>query len=59
VDVTTGLNGVCDFLISRSPEQLEIEAPAIVIVEAIDLMDYPIPPVAQILGFLVWMVQQG
>jgi len=28
-----GLNGVCDF-ISRSPEQLTVEAPAIVIVEA-------------------------
>ncbi len=34
VDATVGLNGVCDFLISRSPEQLEIEAPAIVLVEA-------------------------
>lgn len=30
----TGLTGVCDFLISRSPELLEIEAPAVVIVEA-------------------------
>ncbi|RCJ40015.1 hypothetical protein A6769_05535 [Nostoc punctiforme NIES-2108] len=29
-----GLNGVCDFLISRSPEQIFIEAPAIVIIEA-------------------------
>jgi hypothetical protein len=34
VDATVGLNGICDFLISRSPEQLEIEAPAIVLVEA-------------------------
>lgn len=34
VDPALGLNGVCDFLISRSPTQLEIEAPAIVIVEA-------------------------
>lgn len=113
VDAVTGLSGVCDFLISRSPEQLAIEAPAIVIVEAkksdlksgigqciaemvaaqkfneakgqpllsiygiissgtqwrffrlqnttvtIDLMDYPLPPVEQILGFLVWMVQEG
>lgn len=113
VDAAIGLNGVCDFLISRSPEQLAIEAPAIVIVEAkksdlksgigqciaemvaaqkfneakgqpllsiygiissgtqwrffrlqnttvtIDLMDYPLPPVEQILGFLVWMVQEG
>ena len=112
VDVTKGLNGVCDFLISRSPELLEIEAPAIVIVEAkkadlktgmgqcvaemvaaqkfneakenpipaiygsvtngaqwrflklegqtvtIDFTNYPLPPVAEILGFLVWMVQQ-
>ncbi len=34
VDPASGLNGVCDFLISRSPELLEIEAPAVVIVEA-------------------------
>jgi hypothetical protein len=34
VDPSVGLNGVCDFLISRSPEQLYIEAPAVVIVEA-------------------------
>ncbi|MDZ8186438.1 MAG: hypothetical protein RMX96_16510 [Nostoc sp. ChiSLP02] len=113
VDESVGLNGICDFLLSRSPEVLEIEAPAIVIVEAkkadlrtgfgqciaemvaaqrfnaaknrpvpviygsissgtqwrflkledntvtIDLMDYPLPPVEQILGFLVWMLQSG
>jgi hypothetical protein len=34
VDPGLGLNGVCDFLISRSPEQVLIEAPIIVIVEA-------------------------
>lgn len=34
VEPATGLTGVCDFLISRSPELLEIEAPAVVIVEA-------------------------
>jgi hypothetical protein len=34
VDASRGLNGVCDFLISRSPQQLEIEQPVIVIVEA-------------------------
>ncbi|MBN3938694.1 MAG: hypothetical protein V7L21_13600 [Nostoc sp.] len=113
VDESVGLNGMCDFLLSRSPEVLEIEAPVIVIVEAkkadlrtgfgqciaemvaaqrfnaaknrpvaviygsissgtqwrflklednlvtIDLMDYPLPPVEQILGFLVWMVQNS
>jgi len=113
VDETVGLNGMCDFLLSRSPKVLEIEAPAIVIVEAkkadlrtgfgqciaemvasqrfnaakncpipviygsissgtqwrflklegeivtIDLMDYPLPPVQQILGMLVWMVKNG
>jgi len=113
VDEAVGLNGMCDFLLSRSPEVLEIEAPCIVIVEAkkadlrtgfgqciaemvaaqrfnaaknrpvaviygsissgtqwrflklednivtIDLMDYPLPPVEQILGFLVWMVQNS
>lgn len=113
VDESIGLNGVCDFLFSRSEEILEIEAPAVIIVEAkksdlrtgfaqciaemvaaqkfneakkkpipiiygvvsngtqwrflklegqtvtIDLMDYPLPPVEQILGFLVWMVREG
>ena len=34
VDASIGLSGICDFLISRSDEQLEIEAPAIVLVEA-------------------------
>jgi hypothetical protein len=111
VDESQGLNGRCDFLISRSTEQLAIEAPAIVIVEAkqadlktgigqcvaemvaaqkfneakqkplptlygsvsnglqwqflklsgtevtIDLNIYSLPPVEQILGFLVWMIR--
>jgi hypothetical protein len=34
VDDTVGLNGICDFLISRSAEQLLIEAPVIAIAEA-------------------------
>ena len=34
VDATQGLNGTCDFLITRSPEQLFIKAPVITIVEA-------------------------
>jgi hypothetical protein len=34
VDTASGLNGICDFIISNSPEQLEIEAPVVVIVEA-------------------------
>ncbi len=113
VDPITGLNGVCNFILSSSPELLEIEAPVVMIVEAkkadlktgigqciaemvaaqkfnelkdnaipaiygtitsgmqwrfmklegqtvtIDLTDYPLIPVEQILGFLVWMVQQG
>ncbi|MEB3180378.1 MAG: hypothetical protein VKL59_15295 [Nostocaceae cyanobacterium] len=29
-----GLSGICDFLISRSPEQVFIEAPAVIVVEA-------------------------
>ena len=111
VDETVGLNGIVDFLISRSAIVSTIQAPAAVIVEAkkadivtgygqcvaemvaaqrfnqvfnqqlkiiygcvssgtqwrflklegthvtIDLTDYPLPPVEQILGFLVWMVQ--
>lgn len=113
VDGTVGLNGICDFLISSSPEQLDIEAPAVIVVEAkkedlkvglgqciaemvaaqkfnenkgrpikaiygvvssgtqwqflklsgtevmIDLNIYALPPVEQILGFLVWMVREG
>jgi hypothetical protein len=34
VDPSVGLNGTCDFLISKSPEQLIIEAPTVMIVEA-------------------------
>lgn len=34
VDSQKGLNGFCDFLISKSPEQLIIEAPVIALVEA-------------------------
>ena len=34
VDISIGLSGVCDFLISLSSEQLFLEAPAVVIVEA-------------------------
>ena len=113
VDESLGLKGRCDFLLSRSPEMLAIEAPVVIIVEAkqadlktglgqclaemvaaqrfnlehnqeistiygsvsngtqwqflklegqtatIDLSVYSLPPVEQILGFLVWMVQQN
>lgn len=34
VDVQPGLRGVCDFIVSRSPEQLYLKAPIITIVEA-------------------------
>ncbi|HEY9804504.1 MAG TPA: hypothetical protein V6D25_29500 [Leptolyngbyaceae cyanobacterium] len=34
VDVEKGLNGYCDFVISRSKEQLTINAPVVIIVEA-------------------------
>jgi nitrogen regulatory protein PII-like uncharacterized protein len=34
VDASVGLNGICDFLISQSQEQLLIEAPTVMIVEA-------------------------
>ncbi|AUS98974.1 hypothetical protein CLI64_00345 [Nostoc sp. CENA543] len=34
VDESVGLNGMCDFLLSRSTEVLEIEAPVLVLVEA-------------------------
>jgi hypothetical protein len=34
VDQTKGLNGVCDFIISKSAEQLTITAPVVMLVEA-------------------------
>ncbi len=34
VDISRGLNGYCDFIISRSKEQLTINVPVIIIVEA-------------------------
>ena len=34
VDATNGLMGVCDFLVSLSPQAFEVEAPAIILVEA-------------------------
>jgi hypothetical protein len=34
VDESIGLNGICDFLISRSTEQLFVESPVVAIVEA-------------------------
>ncbi len=34
VDVESGLNGVCDFLLTRSKSEVNIEAPAIIIIEA-------------------------
>jgi hypothetical protein len=34
VDPSVGLSGVCDYLMGRSPEQLVIQAPVAVIVEA-------------------------
>jgi hypothetical protein len=111
VNPAAGLSGVCDFLISQSAEQLEIEAPVIVIVEAkkadinsgmgqcmaemvaaqqfnenagrpiatiygcvssgtlwrflklegqqvtIDVEDYALKPLGDLLGMLIWMAQ--
>ena len=34
VDVENGLTGVCDFLVSLSPQAFDLEAPAIILVEA-------------------------
>jgi hypothetical protein len=34
VDPSQGLNGICDFLISKSPVQAVIKAPAIILIEA-------------------------
>jgi hypothetical protein len=34
IDLESGLNGICDFLLTRSTNELIIEAPAIVLIEA-------------------------
>jgi hypothetical protein len=34
IDLESGLNGICDFLLTRSPSELIIKAPAIVLIEA-------------------------
>ena len=34
VEPEVGLNGTCDFLLSQSPEQIAVEAPVLVVVEA-------------------------
>lgn len=34
VDPASGLNGTCDFIVSRAPEQLLIRAPVLAVVEA-------------------------
>ncbi|MEA5537713.1 hypothetical protein VB834_01560 [Limnoraphis robusta Tam1] len=34
VDLTKGLNGICDFIITKSPEILMLTAPVIIVVEA-------------------------
>jgi hypothetical protein len=111
VDIAADLNGFCDFLVSRSSEQLYIKAPVLMLVEAkkedlkpalgqclaemvaaqrfnaskgqtvktiygvvtsgtvwrflqlteqvvsIDLTDYPLLPVDNVLGVLVWMLR--
>ena len=111
VDIAADLNGCCDFLVSRSSEQLYIKAPVVMLVEAkkedlkpalgqclaemvaaqrfnlskrqvvetiygvvtsgtvwrflqltgnvvsIDLTDYPLLPVDNVLGVLVWMLR--
>lgn len=111
VDIAADLNGFCDFLVSRSSEQLYVKAPVLMLVEAkkedlkpalgqclaemvaaqrfnamkgqlvetvygvvtsgtvwrflqlteqvvsIDLTDYPLLPVDNVLGVLVWMLR--
>jgi hypothetical protein len=113
VDIAADLNGFCDFLVSRSSEQLYIKAPVMMLVEAkkedlkpalgqclaemvaaqrfnrakgqdvetiygvvtsgtvwrflqltervvsIDLTDYPLLPVDNVLGVLVWMLRNN
>jgi hypothetical protein len=110
IDAESGLNGICDFLLTRSTNELIIEAPAIILIEAkkgelnagwgqcaaemvaaqqfnraggqevstiygsvttgtqwqflkltgqdltIDVTEYPLNPIDQILGIFKWMV---
>ena len=61
VDPAQGLNGPCDFLIARSPEQLDLIAPVCVVVEAknediaVDSMEYPIQMAGRIYAILTRM----
>jgi len=113
VEPQAGLNGTCDFLVSQSPEQIAVEAPVLVVVEAkkedlkrgmgqclaamvaaqrfnqanqqaiptiygsvstgtawrflkledhtvtVDLTDYPVPPIEQVLSILVWIASNN
>jgi hypothetical protein len=34
IDIESGLNGICDFLLTRSTDELIVEAPALVLIEA-------------------------
>lgn len=60
-DEDAGLNGYCDFLISRSPELLDISAPVLVIVEAKqDNLNGGIPQcVAEMVGAQFFNQQQN
>jgi hypothetical protein len=61
-----GLVGYCDFLLSRSPESISIQAPVCAIVEAkkkdinsgIAQVDYYVSQVDKILGILLNAVQE-
>ena len=60
VDAENELTGVCDFLVSLSPEQFYVEAPVIILVEAknLDLKAGLGQCVAEMLGILSSMVAQ-
>ena len=51
VDVDKGLTGVCDFIVSLSPEQFYVEAPIIVLVEV--KKDDPVPGFGQCVAEMV------
>lgn len=61
VDASMGLKGICDFLVSRSPEQLYIKAPIITVVEAKnDRITQGIPQcIAEMIAVNLYNMQQN
>ncbi len=61
IDSSQGLNGICDFLISKSREQLVVEAPVILLVEATrENLNIAIPQcIAEMIAARIFNQNQG